>query len=52
MQEQILRDEIDDKEFLEYAIDNFSEMMGFIAQGKLNIRNQRDITGEMWFRVG
>jgi hypothetical protein len=26
-------------------------MMGFIAQGNLNIRIHRDITGEMWFGV-
>jgi hypothetical protein len=26
-------------------------MMGYIAQGNLNIRIHRDITGEMWFVV-
>jgi hypothetical protein len=26
-------------------------MMGYIAPGSLNIRIQRDITGEMWFVV-
>ena len=31
------------------AIDNLSEMFGYIAQGNLNIRIHRDITGEMWF---
>jgi hypothetical protein len=51
MQRQILADEIDDVEFLEFAIKNFSEMMGYIAQEKLNIRIHRDITGEMWFGV-
>jgi hypothetical protein len=25
------------------------DMMEYIAQGNLNIRIQRDITGEMWF---
>jgi hypothetical protein len=51
MQKQILTDEIDDAEFLEFAIRNFSEMMGYIAKGNLNIRIHRDITGEMWFGV-
>jgi len=27
--QEILSDEIDDPEFLEFAIENFSEMMGF-----------------------
>ena len=48
----ILSDEIEDDEFLEFAIKNFSEMMGYIAKGNLNIRIHRDITGEMWFGVG
>jgi hypothetical protein len=30
-------DEIDDPQYLEFAIENFSEMMGYIAQGNLNI---------------
>ena len=29
----------------------YIEMMGYIAQGNLNIRILRDITGEMWFGV-
>ncbi len=45
----ILSDEIEDEEFLEFAIDNLSEIMGYIAQGYLNIRIHRDITGEMQF---
>ena len=52
MPRQILDDEIDDAEFLEFAITNFSEMMGYIAKGNLNIRIHRDITGKMWFGVG
>ena len=28
---QILNDQIDDAEFLEFAINNFNEMMGYIA---------------------
>ena len=47
MQRQILTDEIEDAEFLEFAITNFSEMMGYIAKGNLNIRIHRDITGKM-----
>ncbi len=47
MQRQILSDEMEDDEFLAFAIENFSEMMGYIAQGNLNIRIHRDITGEM-----
>ncbi len=39
---------IDDLGFLEFAIENFSEMIGYIAIGNLNIRIHRDITGEMW----
>ena len=51
IQRQVLIDEIDDPEFLESAIENFSEMMGNIVMGDLNIRAHRDITGEMWFGV-
>ena len=29
----------------------YIEMFGYIAQGNLNIRIHRDITGEMWFGV-
>ena len=43
--QEILIDEIDDSEFLEFAIENFSEIMGYIAQRNLNIRIHRDITG-------
>jgi hypothetical protein len=50
-QKQILIDEIDDHEFLEFAIDNFGEMIGYIADGNLNIRILRCITGEIWFGV-
>ncbi len=48
---EILSDEIEDEEFLNFAIDNLSEMMGYIAKGILNIRIHRDVTGEMWFKV-
>ena len=39
---------IGETEFFEFAIENFSEMIGYIAIGNLNIRIHRDITGEMW----
>ncbi len=38
-------DEIYDLKFLEFAIKDFSEMMGYIVQGDLNVRIHRDITG-------
>ena len=48
---QILVDEFDDPEFLEFAIDNFCEMFGYINTRRVNIRIHRDVTGEMWFGV-
>ncbi len=44
--------EIDDLEFLTFAIENISELFVYIATGRVNIRIHRDITGEMWFGVG
>ncbi|GJQ59511.1 MAG: hypothetical protein D8M57_09570 [Candidatus Scalindua sp. AMX11] len=38
IQRQILTDEREDEVFLEFAIENFSEMMGYIAMGNLDIR--------------
>ena len=32
-------------EFLEFAIENFSEMFGYINTGRINIRIHRDVTG-------
>ncbi len=49
LQKKTLIDEIDDDEYLEFAIDNFSELMGYIAMGNLNIRIHSDIASEMWF---
>ncbi len=43
--QKILRDEIDDREFLEFAIENFCEMFGHINTGRVNIWIHRDITG-------
>jgi hypothetical protein len=48
---QILVDEFDDPEFLEFAIENFSELFSYIATGRVNIRICRDITGKIWFGV-
>ncbi len=50
--QEILTDEIDDPEFLDFAIENLEELLSYIAQGNLNIRIHRNITGEMWFGVG
>ena len=50
--QEILGDEIDDQEVLEYAIDNFSELFDYIASGRINIRIHMDIEGVMWFGVG
>ncbi len=48
---QILTDEIDDPEFLEFAIKNYYKLLSYIAKGNLNIRIHRDIEGKMWFGV-
>ncbi len=44
---QILEDEIDDPEFLEFAIENYSEMFGYINTGRVSIRIHRDIEGKI-----
>ncbi len=49
--QEILSDEIEDEEFLEFAIENLEELYSYIFNGNLNIRVHRDITGEMWFGV-
>ncbi len=49
---EILSDEIDDPEFFNFAIDNFSVLFGYLATGRVNIRICRDITGTIWFGVG
>jgi hypothetical protein len=45
--QEILRDEIDDPEFLKFAVENISEMFGYIATGRINIRIHRDIEGNV-----
>ncbi len=52
MEEQILTDEIQDQELLNFAVENISELFGYLATCRINIRICRDITGEMWFGVG
>ncbi len=52
IEKQILVNEFDEPEFFNYAIENYSEMFGYLATGKINIRIHRDITGDMWFGVG
>jgi len=48
---QILVGEFDDSEFLEFAIEHYSEMFGYINTGRVNIRIHMDIEGKMWFGV-
>ncbi len=45
IEKQILTDEIQAPEFLEFAVENISELFGYIASGRVNIRICRDITG-------
>ncbi len=52
IEKQILTDEIQDTEFLNFAVENISELFGYLATGRVNIRICRDITCEMWFGVG
>ncbi len=47
--QEILNDDIEDEEILNFAIDNIEELTSHIINGNLNIRIHRDITGEMWF---
>ncbi len=50
--QEMLSDEIQDTEFLNFAVENISELFGYLATGRVNIRICRDITGEIWFGVG
>jgi hypothetical protein len=49
--EQILSDEINDPEFLSFAIGNLNELSSYIAKGKINIRIHRNDVDEIWFDV-
>ena len=42
--QEILSDEIDDPEFLEFAIENFDELFTYIINGNLNLRFSLFIT--------
>ncbi len=50
--QEILTDEFDDPEFFEFAIENHTELFGYIASGRVDIRIHRDIIGKKWFWVG
>ncbi len=50
--QEILSDEIEDEEFLDFAIDNLEELFSHIINGNFNIRIHRDSTGKMWFGGG
>ncbi len=45
IEKQILTDEIQDPEFLNFAVENISELFGYLATGRVNIRIHRDFTG-------
>ena len=49
--QEILSNEIEDEEFLNFAIENLEELSSYIINRNLNIRIHRDITGEMWLGV-
>ncbi len=49
IENQILENELDDPEFLNFAIEHYSEMFGYINIGRVNIRIHKDIEGKMWF---
>ncbi len=42
IEKQILTDEFDDAEFLNFAIENFDKLFSYIASGRINIRIHRD----------
>ncbi len=43
--QEILRDEIQDTELLNFAVENISELFGYLATGRVNIRICKAITG-------
>ncbi len=45
IEKQILTDEIQDTELLNFAIENYTELFLYIKDGIINIRICRDITG-------
>lgn len=51
MEKQILTDEIDDPEFLTFAIANVSELFSYIVTGHTTIRIYRNDADEIWFDI-
>jgi hypothetical protein len=51
MEKQILTDEIDDPEFLTFAIANVSELFSYIVTGHTTIRIHRNDADEIWFNI-
>jgi hypothetical protein len=47
IERQILTEEVDDTEFLNFAVENISELFEYIATGRVNIRIHRDVTDKM-----
>ncbi len=47
IEKQILTDEIQDTDLLNFAVENISELFGYLATGIVNIRIHRDVTGEL-----
>ena len=43
--QEILSDEIEDSEFLGFAIENLDELFSYIINGNLDIRIHRDVAG-------
>ncbi len=43
---------VHDGDLLNFAVENISEMFGYINTGRVSIRIHRDIEGKMWFGVG
>ncbi len=51
MEKQILTGEIDDPEFLTFAIANVSELFSYIVTGHTTIRIHRNDADEIWFDI-
>ena len=51
MYEKILRDEINDPEFLSFATGNLNKLSSYVAKGNADIRIHRNDVDELWFNV-
>ena len=49
---QILSVEIKRTDFLTFALSNYTELLSYIASGRVSIRLHIDETGRIWFGVG